>query len=347
VVTDRCFIIAEAGVNHNGSDALATRLIELARACGADAVKFQSFSAEKLVRPGAGTAEYQRAQTGQSDQLAMLKALELPPSAFGRLKKCADRLGIEFMSTPFDPASARMLVEIGMRKIKVPSGEITNLPFLEELAAYDLPLIVSTGMADLDEVGEAVSAVQRVRSARRLRAPLSERLALLHCTSNYPARAEDLNLRAMATLRERFAVPVGYSDHSDGTAAAVAAVALGAAVIEKHFTLDRSLPGPDHKASLAGEELRRMIEDIRAVEKGLGDGVKAPRSAELPVRDVVRRSVTLVRALRAGERIAAADVTLLRPGGGIPPKDLGRVAGMRAVRDLAAGSTLTWADLTC
>ena len=330
----RCFVIAEAGVNHNGSEELAAKLVDAAAESGADAVKFQTFSPEKLVAPGAETAAYQRQNTGATDQLEMLKALALSQAAYARLKKRADDRGIEFMSTPFDVDSARLLVDLGVKRLKVGSGEITNLPFLSALAGFGLPLIVSTGMADMDEVAEAVAAVRR------------DRLTLLHCTSNYPAKAEDVNLRAMIALRERFSLPVGYSDHTEGTAISVAAAALGATVIEKHFTLDRSLPGPDHRASLTPLELARMVAEIRAVEAGLGDGVKAPRPAELPVRELVRRSVTLLRARRRGERIAAEDLTLLRPGRGIAPKDLARVAGKRAARDLPAGSTLAWEDLS-
>lgn len=340
-----CFIIAEAGVNHNGSETLAARLIETAAASGADAVKFQTFSAEKLVRPGARTARYQQANTGESDQFSMLKALELSSAVFRRLKEHADASGIEFMSTPFDVDAARLLVGLGMRRIKIPSGEINNLPFLADLAAFDLPLVLSTGMADIDEVDEAVETIAATRSRHGFMAPLQERLTLLHCTSNYPARAEDVNLRAMTTLRERFGLPIGYSDHTEGTAIAVAAVAAGAVMVEKHFTLDTSLPGPDHKASLPPGELRRMIQDIRSVEASLGDGVKRPREAELAVREVVRRSVTLLNARRAGEPIARQDLALLRPGSGIAPKDLGKVVGKRAARDLAAGSTLAWEDI--
>jgi N-acetylneuraminate synthase len=340
-----CFLIAEAGVNHNGSEALAERLVETAAACGADAVKFQTFSAQRLVRPGTETAAYQRANAGASDQFAMLKALELPDGALRRLKTRADALGVEFMSTPFDTDAARELVELGMRRIKVPSGEITNLPFLENLAGFDLPLVVSTGMADLAEVREAVDTIAVARRQRGFTAPLDARVTLLHCTSNYPAAPADVNLRAMLSLGSAFTLPVGYSDHTDGTAIAVAAVALGAAVIEKHFTLDRTLPGPDHRASLAPDELQRMIQEIRAVEAGLGDGVKAPRPSELPVRALVRRSVTLMRARRRGDRIEATDLALLRPGTGIPPRELARVTGKRAARDLEAGVQLGWEDL--
>jgi N,N'-diacetyllegionaminate synthase len=340
-----CFLIAEAGVNHNGSETLALRLVETAAACGADAVKFQTFSAERLVRPGTETAAYQRTNAGTADQFAMLKALELPAGALARLKARADSFGVEFMSTPFDEYAARELVELGMKRIKIPSGEITNLPLLESLAAFDLPLIVSTGMADLEEVREAVGTISEIRARGRFTVPLGERLTLLHCTSNYPAEPVDANLRAMLALRESFCVPVGYSDHTEGTAVAVAAAALGATVIEKHFTLDKSLPGPDHRASLAPDELRQMIRDVRAAVASLGDGVKAPRPSELPVRDLVRRSVTLVRARRRGERIDSADLALLRPGTGIPPRDLVRVAGKRAARDLEVGEHLAWEDL--
>lgn len=333
VSVERCFIVAEAGVNHNGSEPMAVRLVEQAAACGADAVKFQTFDAEALAAPGAATADYQQRNTGHADQLAMLRALELPRDAYPRLKRRADALGVEFMSTPFDLPSARLLVELGMRRLKVPSGEITNLPFLAALAEFGLPLIISTGMADMQEVADAVGVVG------------TSRLTLLHCTSNYPARNEDVNLRAMASLRERFSVPVGYSDHTEGTAIAVAAVALGATVIEKHFTLDRELPGPDHKASLEPAVLGRMVQEIRAVEASLGDGVKAPRPAELPVRELVRRSVTLRRSRRAGERFEKDDLVLLRPGRGIAPKDLDRVVGRRAARDLPAGAVLSWEDL--
>jgi N,N'-diacetyllegionaminate synthase len=340
-----CFIIAEAGVNHNGSEELALRLVETAAAAGANAVKFQTFSADQLVRPGTHTADYQRRNTGAADQYAMLKQLELPLQALGKLKSRADALGIEFMSTPFDGSAAQMLVGLGMRRIKVPSGEITNLPLLEQLAGFGLPLIVSTGMADLTEVEEAVAALARARKRHGVSESAENWLTLLHCTSNYPARPEDVNLRAMLTLHEHFSVPVGYSDHTDGTAIAVAAAALGASVIEKHFTTDKALPGPDHRASLAPNELATMIQAIRTVESSLGDGVKAPRSAELPVRDLVRRSVTLIRQRRLGERIEAEDLALLRPGTGIPPCDVARVVGRRAARDLAAGTTLVWDDL--
>lgn len=340
-----CFVIAEAGVNHNGSAELALRLVDAAADAGADAVKFQSFSARRLVAPGTDTAEYQRGHTGQTDQYAMLEALELPVALLARLKEHADERGIEFMSTPFDEDCARELVALGMRRIKVSSGDLNNLPLLEALTAYDLPMIVSTGMADLAEVFEAARAIASARARHGFLAPLAQRLTLLQCTSSYPAPAEDANLRAMLTLAANTGLPTGYSDHTEGIAVALAATALGACVLEKHFTLDRDLPGPDHKASLIPSELRHMIKNIRTVEQAMGDGVKAPRPVELQVRALVRRSVTLVRPIPAGQTLHAHDLDLLRPGTGIAPAQFAAVLGRVAARDLPAGTTLQWSDL--
>ena len=339
-----CFVIAEAGINHNGSIESALRLVDAAAAAGADAVKFQTFRAERLVRPGAEKAEYQHRYTSEGDQFSMLRALELPDAAYPRLFARCHQLNIEFLSTPFDKEAAEMLVHLGMRRIKVPSGEITNFPFLEYLAALKRSIILSTGMSTLDEVSEAV-AVLRAAWQRAKVEFASDMLTLLHCTSNYPTTPEDVNLCAMLTLRDAFGTPVGYSDHTEGVAVAVAAAAMGAAVVEKHFTLDRKLPGPDHKASLEPAELSRMVREIRIVEMALGDGAKRPRARELPMRDLVRRSVTLTRAVRAGETIRREDLTLLRPGTGIPPKEMDAVANKRAARDLPAGTTLSWKDL--
>ncbi len=340
-----CFVIAEAGVNHNGSIELALQLVDIAARCGADAVKFQTFSAERLVRPGARTAQYQAKATGESDQFAMLKRLELSPEDHRRIAaRCGER-GIEFMSTPFDEEAARFLLALGMRRIKVPSGEITNIPFLEFLADADRPMIVSTGMATLEEIETAISAIARRRADRGFPAPLAERVTVLHCTSNYPAANEDVNLRAMATIAAATGLPVGYSDHTRGIAVATAAVALGAVVIEKHFTVDLALPGPDHAASITPEELATLISQVRAVEASLGSAEKRPTAAELPIRALVRRSVTTQRALRGGQTITADDVCLLRPGDGIPPAELNLVVGAIARRDLEPGVTLRWDDL--
>ncbi|MFN4210977.1 MAG: N-acetylneuraminate synthase [Devosia sp.] len=331
------FIIAEAGVNHNGSLDMALQLVDVAADAGADAVKFQTFSAEKLTRRGAEKAEYQKNATGAGDQYDMLKALEMTEEMHNRvLERCHER-GIEFMSTAFDEDSFDFLVSLGIKRVKVPSGEITNHPFLRHMARAGLPMVVSTGMATLEEVREAAEVV-------RSTAPAAD-IVVLHCTSNYPAAPKDVNLLAMQTIAEQLQVPVGYSDHTLGITISVAAVAMGATVIEKHFTLDKTLPGPDHGASLDPAELKAMVDAIRVVEAGLGDGVKAPTASELPVRALVRRSATATRDLAAGEVLEAGDVILLRPGYGIQPAEIDRVAGHKAGRAIAAGETLQWSDM--
>lgn len=339
------FIIAEAGVNHNGDEARALELVDVAARAGADAVKFQTFSADKLTRRGAAKAEYQVRATGDGDQYDMLKALEMSEALHDKLVARCDELGIEFMSTAFDEQSLDMLVAKGIKRIKVPSGEITNTPFLRHMAAKDLPLIVSTGMATLEEVLEAIEVITDQRRVSGLLRPMSEMVTVLHCTSNYPASAEDVNLSAMNTLGRETGLPVGYSDHTQGIAVSTAAVALGAAAIEKHFTISKSLPGPDHSASLEPEELTAMIAAIRTIEVAMGDGIKAPTAAELPVRDLVRRSVTLVRPVSNGQAVTPEMVQLMRPGNGIAPKHLQDVYGRLAARDLSAGQTLEWSDL--
>ena len=320
-------------------------MIDVASDAGADAVKFQTFQAEKLVVAGANKAAYQRAQTGDGDQLSMLKSLELAPAVYARLaERCRDR-NIEFLSTPFDEESADLLLGLGMKRLKVPSGEITNAPLLRHLASKDVPMLLSTGMSTLVEVQEAVDVIVRERERRRFSGPLHEKITVLHCTSNYPTEMSDANLRAMVTLRETLGLPVGFSDHTQGTVGAVAAVALGASVVEKHFTLDRSLSGPDHAASLTPIDLAQMIVDIRAVEQALGDGIKTPRPCELPIRDLVRRSVVVKRPLKEGQEIRSDDLTLLRPGTGISPKELPSVIGSRAARNLVVGHVLQWHDV--
>jgi N,N'-diacetyllegionaminate synthase len=342
----KTFIIAEAGVNHNGSDELAIQLVDTAARCGADAVKFQTFTADKLVRRGAAKAAYQMAATGEGDQHSMLAALELTAAMHRALfDRCVLR-GIEFMSTPFDEDAADFLIALGMRRIKIPSGEITNHPFLRHLARKDVPLILSTGMATLSEIEDATAVIRAERKAGGLRGPLAEMLTVLHCTSNYPAAFGDVNLRAMRTIADAIQVPVGYSDHTLGIAVSTAAVALGATVIEKHFTLDKAMPGPDHQASLAPDELAALIGQIRAVEQALGDPRKQPTVAELPVRELVRRSVTSSRDLAAGEPLQPGDVCLLRPGIGIPPRELDYVVGRALKRPVTAGTTLHWSDFT-
>lgn len=340
-----CFIIAEAGVNHNGSEELALQLVEAAAKAGADAVKFQTFKAAELVVKGAATAEYQKRQTGSQDQFLMLEKLEMSQELHQKLQAHCCYCGIEFMSTPFGMDAARLLMSLGMKRIKIPSGELTNLPFIRELAGFGKPMILSTGMAGLEEVKEAVSVIYDERSRQGFSEPLGKVLTLLHCTSNYPTCNEDVNLKAMQTMATELGLPVGYSDHTEGALVSVAAVAMGATVIEKHFTLDRNLPGPDHQASLEPGELNEMVNQIRRVEACLGSGKKEPRANELPVRDLVRRSVTLVSDKAAGEVIQQEDLMLLRPGTGIPPKQLSQVIGKKLRASSVAGTTLDWQDL--
>lgn len=341
----KTFIIAEAGVNHNGDEDLALALVDAAAKSGADAVKFQTFSADKLARKGLEKAEYQKQSTGDGDQHSMLRALEMSESLHRRLFVHCHRLGIEFMSTAFDEDALDFLIRLGIKRIKVPSGEITNVPLLRHMAGKGLPLIVSTGMAELNEVVAAVDLIRSVRAALHFVEPLNEMVTLLHCTSNYPAATADVNLRAMGTMARATGLPVGYSDHTLGLAVSTGAVALGATIIEKHFTIDAKLPGPDHGASLEPDQLQALVRQIRDVEDALGSAVKAPAECELPVRDLVRRSVTTLRPIAAGATVGKDDVTLMRPGTGIPPVDLEKVIGRTSVRSLAAGETMTWSDI--
>ena len=327
------FVIAEAGVNHNGDMALARALVDVAAAAGADAVKFQTFAVDRLVTRSAATAEYQRrALGGGPSQYEMLARLELSAADHEMLvAHCAAR-GIEFMSTPFDPESARFLKRLGVRRIKISSGDVTNLPMLEVVGALGLPVILSTGMADLEEVGAAVAT---------LRAAGVTDLALLQCVSNYPADPALTNLRVMDTFARAFGTPVGLSDHSPGTTVAIAAAARGAAYVEKHFTVDRTLPGPDHQASLLPDELRALVAAIREVEAALGDGVKRPAPSELPVRDVARKSLVAARDVPAGTALATDDLVILRPGTGLSPAALPRVLGRRTARPIPHHTPIT------
>ena len=340
-----CYVIAEAGVNHNGSVELAMKMVEVAAAAGADAVKFQTFTADALVLRGTETAAYQKVNAGVADQYELLKELELPIEAYAALAQRCGECGIEFLSTPFDETAADMLVGLGMRRIKVPSGEVTNHPFLRHLAALDLPILLSTGMSTMEEVRAAVEVIAGERARRGLDGPLGKVLTVLHCTSCYPTAPEDANLLAIRTMANELGLPVGYSDHTEGTAAAVAAVALGARVVEKHFTLDRALPGPDHAASIVPEELAHMVRQIRLVERALGDGRKQPRPSEEPVRRLVRRSLVLREGLPAGTVLGPEHFVCLRPATGISPSRLREVVGRRLARELPGGHILQWADL--
>lgn len=332
-----CLVIAEAGVNHDGDPRIALELVRAAARAGADAVKFQTFRPADLVSAGAPKAEYQVRTTGASDdQLAMLERLVLPPESLRELRDEAARLGLLFFSTPFDSHSARALLELGVPAFKVGSGDATHLPFLAELAGHGLPLLVSTGMCALEEVEELVATV---------RAHGDPPLALLHCVSAYPAPHEQSNLRAMRALRLVHRGPVGFSDHSLGIDVALAAVAMGASIVEKHLTLDKRRAGPDHAASLEPRELAALVEGVRRVEAALGDGVKRPVPAERDVREVARRSLVAARPLAAGALLAAGDLAAKRPGTGLGPRLLPLVLGRRLRRALAPDQLLAWEDL--
>jgi N,N'-diacetyllegionaminate synthase len=319
-------VIAEAGVNHNGDLDLARQLVDVAARAGADVVKFQTFSADRLVTAAARQADYQTRNTGiEESQHAMLKRLELSRSDHLDLIAHCRSAGIEFFSTGFDTGSVDMLLELGARRIKIPSGELTNLPFLRHIGRAARDVILSTGMGTFDEVAAAVDALERAGTPRA-------RITVLHCTTNYPAGMEEVNLRAMAAMGEKLAVRVGYSDHTIGIEVALAAVALGATVIEKHFTIDRTLPGPDHKASLEPAELAAMVAGIRNVERALGTDEKRPSAAEIANRAVVRRSLVAARPIAAGEAFAADNLAVKRPGTGVSPMRWDEVVGRQAPR---------------
>lgn len=329
-MSESTYIIAEAGVNHNGDMALAKRLVEVAAQAGADAVKFQTFQADKLSTHSAPKAAYQReaGEVGES-QHAMLKKLELNREDHLELIAYCAEQGIEFLSTGFDTDSLDMLNELGVSRFKIPSGEITNLPYLRHVAALGKPLILSTGMSDLGDIEAALAVLTQAGCALT-------QIHVLHCTTAYPTPAAEVNLRAMNTVAQAFGVAVGYSDHTLGTEVSIAAVALGARVIEKHFTLDRTLPGPDHKASLEPQELKALVSAVRNVERCLGEGTKRPSESELPNRIVARRSIVAAVPIRAGELFCAENLSAKRPGSGIPPMRWDDIIGRRAVRDFQA-----------
>jgi N,N'-diacetyllegionaminate synthase len=331
------FIIAEAGVNHNGSLDLALRLVDAAKASGADAVKFQTFRADLLATRSAHKAPYQERTTANVEsQFEMLQRLQLDAAAHRRLIDHCRQVGIQFLSSPFDAQSADLLATMDLPLYKVPSGEITNLPFLQHLAAKGRPLILSTGMSTLGEVEEAVHVLQ---------AAGARQLTLLHCVTEYPAPYAEVNLRAMQTLKAAFGLPVGYSDHTLGIEVAVAAVALGAEVIEKHFTLDRSLPGPDHSASLEPDELEQMVAAIRHVEAALGNGIKTPAPCELPNLPVARKSVVAARSLPTGHLLVTGDLDIKRPGNGLAPKLLPTLIGRTLRAGVAKDEIIHWDHL--
>ena len=353
----KTFLIAEAGVNHNGSIELAKKLIDAAVMAGADAVKFQSFVASSIVTAGASKAEYQITNTGSKEsQLEMLKKLELSHSQQRELHQYCQRSGIQFLSTPFDTASLNFLTaDLGLETIKVGSGELTNAPFLFEVARLAKNIILSTGMSTIDEVADAlgviafvmtdsknpsVSSFKSALASSEGRKAVTSKVTLLHCTTDYPTVPSDVNLRAMLTLREKFDCQVGFSDHSVGIHLAVAAVAMGATVIEKHLTIDRDLPGPDHKASLEPNEFKNLVEQVRDLENAFGDGTKRPTEVELKNKKIARRSLVALKAIKTGDVFTSENVSIKRPGTGRSPFEYWSLLGTKATSDIAENEVI-------
>lgn len=322
-------IIAEAGVNHNGDPEMARKLVDAAAATGADLVKFQTFRADRLVTPSAAKAAYQLATTAADEsQHEMIRKLELSEAMHDELlERCADR-GIEFFSSAFDLQSLDYLMSLGMQRIKVPSGEITNLPYLRRVGGFGKEVILSTGMSTMGEIDDALNVLEKSGTRR-------DKITVLHCNTEYPVPMAEVNLRAMQTIRDHFGVAVGFSDHTEGIEIALAAVALGACVIEKHFTLDRNLPGPDHRASTEPAEFRRMVSAIRNIEVALGNSKKQPGISEQKNIPIARKSLAAARPISRGEIFSAANLTAKRPGTGISPMRWDEVIGQAARRDFA------------
>jgi len=328
-----CFIIAEAGVNHNGDIKLAKQLIDVAADAGADAVKFQTFKAENVVSPTAPKAEYQLQTTAQNEsQLDMVRRLELSPDEHYQLREHCISKDILFISTPFDAHSVDLLDELGIPVFKVGSGEITNTPLLEYIARKGKPVMLSTGMSYLSEVDEAVRLIQNTGN---------DQIVVLHCVSNYPAKLEDINLKAMLTMASAFQIPVGYSDHTLGYAIALAARALGACVIEKHLTLDSNMPGPDQRASLEPLEFKHMVKGVRYIEPALGHGRKIPASGEANTALVARKSLVAASDIPAGAKLSEELIAIKRPGYGIPPAMLPYIIGRTVRQKIDAGTLIT------
>jgi N,N'-diacetyllegionaminate synthase len=328
-----CFVIAEAGVNHNGNLQMALALVDKAAEAGANAIKFQTFKTEYLVTPDAVKASYQQQTTSANEsQFEMLKRLELSQEAHKTIFAHCNKKNILFMSTPFEEGSADFLESLNISVFKIPSGEITNLSFLNHIAKKQIPLIVSTGMSHLGEVEAAVNTIYSTGNSQ---------LALLHCVSNYPTEPHDVNLKAMHTLHTAFGYPVGYSDHTQGIEIALAAVALGACVIEKHFTLDRTLPGPDHQASLEPQELCDLIRGIRKVENAMGSGQKVPAASEENSASVIRKSLVAAQNIAKGEILTENAIAIRRPGTGLPPTMRPFLIGRTTTVNISEGTVLS------
>lgn len=323
----KVIIIAEAGVNHNGSYELAIKMVDEAKRAGADYVKFQTAKPELVISTFAPKAEYQKVTTGAAEsQLEMCKAIHLPLTDYKPLKEYCDKVGIGFMSTPFDLVSIDVLEPLDMDYYKIPSGEITNLPYLRKIASKHRPVILSTGMCEVKEVEAALQVLEQGGVKR-------SDIIVLHCNTEYPTPMADVNLRAMDDLRRSLGVEVGYSDHTKGIEVPIAAVALGATVIEKHFTLDKTMEGPDHKASLEPDELKAMVDAIRNIEQALGDGHKHVSPSERKNMDIARKSIVAARDIRKGEVLTEENITTKRPGNGISPMRWDSVIGTTAIRD--------------
>lgn len=328
----KTFIIAEAGVNHNGSFELAKQLVDKAVWAGVDCIKFQTFNSKNLVSAHAQKAEYQKKTTDSNEsQLDMLRKLELSHEQFRELQIYCNQKGIMFLSTPFDLESIDFLAELGVKTWKIPSGEITNYPFLRAIAKRKESVIMSTGMCSLEEVGDAVHVLNEFGTTD---------ITLLHCTTEYPAPYDSVNLNAMLTLKKEFGFSVGYSDHTNGIEIPVAAVAMGATVIEKHFTLDKNMEGPDHKASLEPDELKQMVQSIRNVEVALGDGTKQPSEAEKKNISIARKSIVAKKNINKGELFTEENLTAKRPGNGISPMKWNDVIGKVAKKDFSVDEAI-------
>lgn len=320
-------IIAEAGVNHNGSLEMAMRMVDAAKECGVDYIKFQTGIPEKLISCFAEMAEYQKTNVGKVEsQLDMVRKISLRIDEFRPLKEYCDKVGVKFCSTPFDLTSVDVLADLGMDFMKIPSGEITNLPYLRKIAGLGMPVIMSTGMSRIGEIEDAMAVLTGNGLSK-------DKITLLHCNTEYPTPFEDVNLKAMNTLKECFGVKVGYSDHTKGIEVPVAAVAMGAEVIEKHFTLDRTLPGPDHVASLEPQELKAMVSAIRNIEKAVGTGFKSVSMSEEKNIKIARKSIVAARDIKCGEVFTEENLTVKRPGNGISPMRWDEVLGRKAERD--------------
>ena len=358
-------IIAEAGVNHNGSEELAIQLVDAAFDAGADIVKFQTFKAKNLVTESAKQAEYQTANTGKSEsQLAMLTRLELSFDAHKRLVAHCNKLGIEFLSTAFDSESLSFLInDLGLNRLKIPSGEITNAPLILEHAITGCDLIVSTGMATMGEIESALGVIafgylygadkepsvlgfQQAYASEQGQRILKEKVTILHCTSEYPAPFEEINLRVMETFKHAFGLKVGYSDHSAGISIPIAVTALGATVIEKHFTLDKGMEGPDHKASLDPAELKAMVKGVREVQKAMGSSVKSPTVSEVRNRPIVRKSIVALQSIAPGQTLNSDNIGIKRPGTGLCPSRYWDLLGSVSTEQIEAGAPIELSKLS-